>query len=75
MYCSIGEHECLHPVLLYAQVVNKTCSDESIYAAVERYDAETEGRFAKCPKSQPGGGRNTSGAWPCGRVNMLLFVL
>jgi len=45
------------------KIVNKTCSDDAIHTAVESYDAAHEGRFASCPKSQPGVHRNTSD--PC----------
>ena len=43
------------------KVVNKSCSDEQIYAAVEAHDAAHDGCFSRCParhacgdpKSQP----------------------
>ena len=42
------------------KIVNKTCSDNSVYSAVEEYDAQHDGRFAKCPHSTPGPSRNIS---------------
>ena len=42
------------------KIVNKTCSDNSVHSAVEEYDAQHDGRFAKCPHSTPGPSRNIS---------------
>ena len=45
------------------KIVNKTCSDNMVHRAVEEYDAEHDGRFAKCPHTKPGPSRNISD--PC----------
>ncbi|KAL1523213.1 hypothetical protein AB1Y20_018165 [Prymnesium parvum] len=42
------------------KIVNKSCSDDIIYSAVEAYDAERDGCFARCPSHQRGQARNTS---------------
>eukprot|EP00310_Coccolithus_braarudii_P007630 CAMPEP_0183358940 /NCGR_PEP_ID=MMETSP0164_2-20130417/50795_1 /TAXON_ID=221442 /ORGANISM="Coccolithus pelagicus ssp braarudi, Strain PLY182g" /LENGTH=302 /DNA_ID=CAMNT_0025532947 /DNA_START=140 /DNA_END=1048 /DNA_ORIENTATION=- len=42
------------------KVVNKTCSDERIYDAVEAYDAQVDGCFPHCPAAAHGAARNTS---------------
>jgi len=42
------------------KIVNKSCSDDRIAGAVEAYDAQHDGRFARCPDTQPGPHRNTS---------------
>ena len=56
------------------KIVNKTCSDNSVYSAVEEYDAQHDGRFAKCPHyPQTGPRRNTSD--PCWIYSFYATVL
>ncbi|KAL3911369.1 MAG: hypothetical protein SGPRY_008721 [Prymnesium sp.] len=45
------------------KIVNKTCSDDTIFTAVERYDEAGDGCFKRCPSSTVGNRRNTSD--PC----------
>ena len=42
------------------KVVNKTCSDDLVYTAIETYDAAHDGCFGRCPA--PARPRNTSSA-------------
>lgn len=44
------------------KVVNKSCSDNSIFNAVEEYDTQNDGCFNKCSLTQNSGARNTSDA-------------
>ena len=56
------------------KIVNKTCSDNSVHSAVEEYDAQHDGRFAKCPHyPQTGPRRNTSD--PCWIYSFYATVL
>jgi len=52
---------CTWRLVQVAKRINKTCSDNSIYSAAERYDNEHgSGCFSKCPQHSLG--RNTSDA-------------
>ena len=55
------------------KVVNKSCSDKTIYSAVEAYDAEHDGHFSACPTKQTGAARNTSD--PCWIYSFYATVL